>query len=156
FMAPVQLPTGLTTASVAVADLNGDGAADLVATGYDANGNHGVVLVFLQVSAQPGTFMSPVSYPAGAAPQSVKIADLNGGGLPDLVVANFGPGSDGSGMAGVSVLLQDAAKPGTFLAPVSYPAYGGAIDVAVGDLNGDGKPDVAVASLAPVPTASIS
>ncbi|HTT41468.1 MAG TPA: VCBS repeat-containing protein [Steroidobacteraceae bacterium] len=156
FMAPVQLPTGLTTASVAAADLNGDGAADLVATGYDANGNHGAVLVFLQVSAQPGTFMSPVSYPAGAAPQSVKIADLNGDGLPDLLVANFGPGSDGSGVAGVSVLLQDAAKPGTFLAPVSYQAYGGAIDVAVGDLNGDGKPDVAVASLAPVPTASIS
>jgi hypothetical protein len=93
FSAPVSMPTGLTTASVAVADLNGDGAADIVATGYDSSGNNGVVLVFDQLPAQRRTFMSPVSFPAGAGPQSVKVADMNGDGRPDLVVANFGPGT---------------------------------------------------------------
>src|SRR4029077_4992470 len=156
FSAPVPMPTGATTASVAVADLNGDGAADIVATGYDSNGNNGVVLVFYQLSAQRRTFTKPASFPAGAGPQSVKVADMNGDALPDLVVANFGPGSDGTGIAGVSILLQEALKSGSFLAPASYQTPGGSLDVAVGDLNGDGKLDVAVANLAPTPSASIS
>jgi hypothetical protein len=156
FLAPVKLPTGASTASVAVEDLNGDGAVDIVATGYDSNGNNGAVYVFYQLVAHPGTFATPVSFPAGGGPQSVKIADMNGDGLPDLVVANFGPGTDGTGVPGVSVLLQDATHPGSFLAPVSYATAAAAMDVAVADLNGDGKPDVAVASLAPVPTGSIS
>jgi len=156
FSAPVPMPTGATTASVAVADLNGDGAADIVATGYDSNGNNGVVLVFYQLPAQRRTFTKPASFPAGAGPQSVKVADMNGDALPDLVVANFGPGSDGTGIPGVSILLQDALTSGSFLAPASYQTPGGSLDVAVGDLNGDGKPDVAVAGLAPTPSASIS
>src|SRR5262249_35576375 len=77
-------------------------------------------------------------------------------GLPDLVVADFGPGSDGTGIGGVAILLQDASHPGTFLAPVSYETPGGAVDVAVADLDKDGKPDVVVANLNPPPTGSIS
>jgi len=130
--------------------------ADIVATGYDSNGNNGVVLVFYQLPAQRRTFTKPASFPAGAGPQSVKVADMNGDALPDLVVANFGPGSDGTGIPGVSILLQDALTSGSFLAPASYQTPGGSLDVAVGDLNGDGKPDVAVAGLAPTPSASIS
>jgi hypothetical protein len=84
----------------------------------------------------------------------VKIADVNGDGLPDIIVANYGPGSDGMGTAGVSVLLQD--KAGNFMAPVTYPTPGASIDVAVGDLDGDGKPDIVVANLAPSATGSIS
>ena len=64
------MPTGLTTASVAVADLNGDGAADIVATGYDSSGNNGVVLVFYQLPAQPRTFMSSGQLPGRGADRS--------------------------------------------------------------------------------------
>jgi len=156
FLAPSKLATGATCASVAVADLNGDGAADLVATFYDGSGNNGEVYVFYQVAAQPGTFLAPVIFPAGAGPQSVKAADMNGDGLTDLVVANFGPGTDGVGISGVSVLLQDPANAGRFLAPVSYGTPGGSVDVAVADLDGDGNLDVAVANLGPDPKGSIS
>jgi FG-GAP-like repeat/FG-GAP repeat len=156
FAAPLDLPTGALTASVAIGDLNGDGKPDIVATTFDTNGNNGGVAVFLQNPASPGTFMAPVTYPAGAQPQSVRILDVNGDGLPDLVVANRGPGSDGTGSAGVSVLLQDPAHPGSFLAPVTYTTPWGAIDVAVADLNGDGKPDLVVASLGPGPTGAVS
>jgi hypothetical protein len=156
FGSPVSMPTNLSTASVAVGDLNGDGKADIVATGYDANGNNGQVLIFYQNPAEPGVFFSPMTFPAGPQPQSVKIADMNGDGLPDLVVADFGPGSDNTGTAGVAILLQDATNHGSFLAPMSYATLGGAVDVAVGDLDGDGKPDVVVANLNPPPTGSIA
>lgn len=156
FLAPVMLPTTLTTSAVAIADLNGDGHPDIVAATYDSNGNNGAVLVFYQSASSPGTFATPVSFPAGAQPQAVRVADVNGDGLPDLLVANLGPGTDGTGMSGVSVLLQDAAHPGNFLAPVTYATQSGAVDVAVGDLNGDGKPDLVVANLGPAPSGSVS
>jgi hypothetical protein len=156
FLAPVMLATGNITPSVAVGDLNGDGLPDVVAANFDANGNNGQVTVFIQNAASPGTFLAAVTFAAGAQPQAVRIVDVNGDGLPDLVVANRGPGSDGTGMPGVSVLLQDPAHPGSFLAPVTYPTPWGAIDVAVGDLDGDGKPDLVVASLGPAPTGAIS
>jgi len=156
FLAPVNLATGAMTPSVAAADLNGDGLVDVVAVDFDSNGNNGQVTLFLQNPASPGTFQQAVNFPAGAQPQAVRIADVNGDGLPDLVVANRGPGSDGTGAPGVSVLLQDATHPGSFLAPVTYSTPWGAIDVAVGDLNGDGQPDLVVASLGPAPTGAVS
>lgn len=156
FQAPMDLPVGVVVTSVQIGDLNGDGLPDIVAATYDDNGNNGAVYVFFQNKAKPGTFLSPVTFPAGAQPQSVKIADVNGDGLPDLVVADTGPGSDGTGTAGVSVLLQDATHPGNFLAPVTYTTPGASIDVAVGPLSGAGPPDLVVANLAPYPTGSVS
>jgi hypothetical protein len=156
FQAPLNLPTGNMTPSVAVGDLNGDGKPDVVAVDYDSNGNNGQVTIFFQNASSPGTFLAPVTFPAGAQPQAVRIADVNGDGLPDLIVANRGPGSNGLGTPGVTVLLQDASNPGTFLAPVTYSTPWGAVDVAVGDVNGDGKPDLVVASLGPAPTGAVS
>jgi hypothetical protein len=156
FLTPLNLATGGMTPSVAAADLNGDGLIDVVAADFDSNGNNGQVTVFFQNPASPGAFLQAVTFPAGAQPQAVRIADVNGDGLPDLVVANRGPGGDGTGVPGVSVLLQDATRPGSFLAPVTYATHWGAIDVAVGDVNGDGKPDLVVASLGPAPTGAVS
>jgi FG-GAP-like repeat/FG-GAP repeat len=157
FLAPMNLPINANSAAaVAIGDLNGDGAPDIVAATFDANGNNGAIYIFYQNVATRGTFLAPVTFPAGAQPQAVRIADVNGDGLPDIVVANLGPGTDGTGSAGVSVLLQDAAHPGRFLPPVTYATQAQAVDVAVADLNGDGKPDLVVANLGPAPTGSVS
>jgi len=157
FLAPMKLAVSANSAAaVAIGDLNGDGAPDIVAAVSDANGNNGAIYVFYQNATTRGTFLAPVTFPAGAQPQAVRIADVNGDGLPDIVVANLDPGADGTGSAGVSVLLQDAAHPGSFLAPVTYATQGDAVDVAVADLNGDGKPDLVVANLEPAPTGSVS
>lgn len=155
FLAPIMLSTNHFTPSVAIGSI-GNGKVAVVAATYDSNGNNGAVYVFVETSTSPVTFAAPVTFPAGAQPQAVRIADVNGDGLPDLVVANYGPGTDGIGTAGVSVLLQNATSPGTFLAPVTYATPDGAIDVAVGDLNGDGRPDLVVASLDPDFTGAVS
>jgi hypothetical protein len=156
FLAPTVLSVVNAAAGVAIGDLDGDGKPDIVVTTADVNGNNGRVSIFFQDPAHAGTFLPRVDIPAGAQPGSVKIADLNGDGLPDLAVASFGPGSDGSGSAGVTVLEQDPAHPGSFLAGVTYATFSGAVAVAVGDLNGDGKPDLVVASEAPSGSGSVA
>jgi hypothetical protein len=159
FKAPIMLPTGATTSGVAIADVDGDGVPDIIASTYDANGNNGAVLVFLQSKTTPLTFASAVSYPAGAQPQAVRAVDLRGHGVLDLVVANLGPGTDGTGSPGVSVLLQNSTTPGVFTgfaAPFHYMTAGGTVDVQAAPLLTGGLPDIVAANLGPAPTGSVS
>ena len=79
----------------------------------------------------------------GFDPSSIAAADLTGSGSIDLVVANYGSGS-------VSVYLP-AVTPGTsvFAPAVNVVTGGQPNQVVIGDLNGDGKPDLVVADLSP-------
>ena len=67
------------------------------------------------------------------------VADLNGDGFPDLVVANH-LGTSTSPAGHVSVLLGNGD--GTFRAAVDYDLGSLVNAVAVGDFNGDGIPDL--------------
>jgi VCBS repeat protein len=92
-------------------------------------------------------FLPPVTYDTGAFnPVSVVVADVNGDGAPDLVVANQCSGSDFCvGNGSVGVLLGNGH--GTFQLPATYASGGSFLnDVAVADVNGDGKPDVIAAN----------
>jgi hypothetical protein len=128
---------GTGAASIAVADVNGDGKPDLVvANGFDN-------LVGVLLGNGDGTFQPAVSYDTGGeGVGSAAVADVNGDGKLDIVVANFENFSD-TGIVGVLLGNGD----GTFQPVIAYGGAGlqGATWVAVADLNGDGKPDIAVA-----------
>ena len=138
---------GYEALSLAVADVNGDGKFDLVVANVCVNGNdckNGAVGVLL--GNGDGTFQTAASYGSGGnegglVVGSVTVADVNGDGKPDLVVANQGNGNNGN----VGVLLSNGD--GTFQTAVTYGSGGYyATSVAVADVNGDGKPDLVVAN----------
>src|SRR6516165_4581379 len=84
-------------------------------------------------------FAAPLSFDTGLNPQSVAIGDLNGDGKPDLVTANYNYNS-----GTVSVLLGNGD--GTFGPRTDYATGFDPHSVAIGDLSGDGKPDLVVAN----------
>ena len=88
--APTYGSGGYYAESVAVEDVNGDGKPDLVVTDQCSDSgcmNHGFVGVLL--GKGDGTFQSVVKYDSGGYDAfSVAVADVNGDGKPDLVVAN--------------------------------------------------------------------
>ena len=147
FAAPVNVFTQTANANViganiiAIADVNGDGANDLVITDPGPTGGMApTVNILLQNPASLGTFLAPVSYPIATLDlsQSIVVKDVDGDGRPDIVIG---------GQQTVTVLLQTRAPaaPGTFMAATVYPAPG-AYEIAVADVNGDGKPDIVVSS----------
>jgi len=145
FLAPITLDVGNPSTAVAIGDVNGDGRLDLVATTETSTGV-GSIAVFLQSATTAGSFPVRTDFSAGTEPLAVKLADVDGDGLTDVVVANGGPGYSGSGTSGVSVLLQDPLTIGAFLPPVTYATARGSTAVAVDDLDNDGLPDLVVAS----------
>jgi len=138
FQSPVGSASGVNSpGSLAVGDFNGDGKPDL------AVASSGSVAVL--VSNGDGTFQTSGIYEAGGDGPYVTAGDLNGDGKLDLVVSNQCPPGCTSGQSPILVLLGLGA--GQFQTPAVYPRPSGIIPGAgvIGDFNGDGKPDFAVA-----------
>lgn len=138
----VDFATGNGTRSVAIADFDGDGKSDLVVSNYSTTTNS--ITVFRNASSlgivSVGSFDTGVTFDTGSNPAGIAIADIDGDGKPDIVVAN--------GNFSVSI-FRNMCSPGSitagsFSAKVDIMASTSPYDVAIGDLDGDGKPDLAV------------
>ncbi len=127
-----------------VADFNKDGKPDLAIANKGTPGvgtDIGGVLVYLGVG--DGTFQDPVSYPGGRYPNFIVAADVNGDKIPDLILSATNPDFTTNFEFDIGVLLGHGD--GTFgatslLLTDTDPTY-----IAVADINGDGKQDLAIA-----------
>ncbi len=111
--------------SVAAADLNGDGASDVITS------NRVEHAINIRLGNGDGTFQALTQYSTGALPGvGVSILDNNGDGFQDIVA-----------LASNFLLLLNGNGDGTFAARATATVGNGSYAVAAGDLNGDGASD---------------
>ena len=123
------------------ADLNGDGQPDLIVA--NSKRRHGVGAAEHDgAGATTPSFAAQQTFATGSYPDSVTVADLNGDGKPDLIVAN------GRLEHGVGAAEHDGAGATTasFAAQQTFATGSEPRSVTVADLNGDGQPDLIVAN----------
>jgi hypothetical protein len=135
----VDFATGSNSISVSIGDLDGDGKADLAVANFDSN----TVSVFRNTgSAGTISYAAKVDFATGSFPISVSIGDLDGDGKADLAVALEGSNT-------VSV-FRNTGSVGTisYAAKVDFATGSDSAphSVSIGDLDGDGKADLAVAN----------
>jgi hypothetical protein len=140
FLPPVGYASGGgQVSSLAVADLNGDGNPDVVATNLEGSAALSVWLGNGDGTFQPATtILLPGLSSSG---DSVAVGDLNGDGIPDLALALNTPSGKG-GQGGVAILLGNGD--GTFQGPSVISANLPALAIRIADFNRDGKPDLVV------------
>jgi hypothetical protein len=134
FAPAVQYPVGNGDGradGVAIADLTGDGHADLVVSRPLANS------AAVLVADGAGGFADAVRFPVGIGPSPVAVADVTGDGMPDILTAN----QVGSNL---SVLPTDGAGGIGFAGNFATGTYTHAI--AAADFDDDGRPDIATAN----------
>ncbi len=174
FAAPTTLMAGERPYKVIVADMNGDGFLDIVATNKGTGATGRRVSVFLAtVSMGAVTGYTKTDYLTNAAknaPSGLAVGDLNGDGKPDFVTTTSGGSCStqaGGGMPyycdGVfSIFLATADSMGdvTGYSRTDYPATGGVAlpftlnDVTIADLNGDGRQDIVLTASVPFGSAA--
>jgi hypothetical protein len=157
FDAVVNLTPAIPVADVQVADIDGDGKPDIIATSPAAH----LLLVFLNQSQTgtitPQSFAAPLMIPTGQQPGIVSIGDMDGDGKPDILLMNVGfariPNTNNS-----LTFFHNTSTPGTIkLTPAiitdstattslsyNFPLKTNDIAARVGDFDGDGRPDIAV------------
>jgi serine/threonine protein kinase len=144
FASPVTLGAGSHPYRVIIADMDGDGRPDLVV----GNLGDGTVWVYRNIGTNGtlagASFALPVILSAGPSGSlyGLAVADLDGDGRLDIVTAN--------GIFNTLSIFRNQSQPGvlttnSFAARVDLPVVGEPSAVAIGDLDGDGRPELVVA-----------
>jgi hypothetical protein len=134
-------PVGTTPSAVAAADFDHDGVEDLVV----ADEATGTIVILL--GKGDGRFSAQVPHAAGPSPIDVAVADVNSDGNLDAVVGNYCNLSSCT----VSVLLGTGTGDfGTAITSAVGSGVNNAGEIAIGDFNADGHPDLAVANLSDI------
>jgi hypothetical protein len=121
---------------ISIGDINGDKKNDIVIV---AGGNRPSSKLIYWLQGENGSLGLPGSYDAYDCPEAVKIADIDKDGLSEVIVAH-------GGWMNISVYKQNqGALDPYILFPIPYASHYQPQGLAVGDINGDEKPDIAIA-----------
>ncbi len=138
FAPKVDFQTGTHPLDLAVADLDGDGKPDLAVPNYLDNTISVLRNTSVRGSIADSSFAARVDFIAGEGPHGIATGDLDGDGKPDLVVTNYNDNT-------ISVLRNTStAGSVSFAQKVDFPTGSFPFVVAIADLDGDGKLDIAV------------
>jgi hypothetical protein len=148
--APLQLNAGTAVTAVSAADFNADGKLDLVVTKAASTATGGLLApaegeVTVMWGRGDGTFERGHSTVGHGQPRGATIADLNGDGRPDIVVA----GLLGSDMRSGSLTIFFNKGDGTFHQGWTEIVGREPMHVRAADLNHDGKIDLAFTDYRP-------
>ncbi len=132
FDVPLGLISGTGTSDIQAADVNNDGAPDLIAVNTDDK----TAVVWLNQG--DGFFNQPTTYATGNKPLAVAVGDFNLDGDLDFAVANT---------LGNSTTVYLGNGDGTFSVGMTISTGGSPQDLTAADLDGDGNPDLATANL---------
>ncbi len=123
-----------------VADIDGDGKPDLIA----ANTYGSDISIFRNISTNGiidnNSFAAPITIAVGSGPAQVAVGDLDGDGKLDLVAVNMN--------SGTASVFRNTSTPGSisFAPKFDLSTASDCRSVQVRDLDGDGKPDIIIAS----------
>lgn len=137
FNSAVNYPTGTRPRYIAVGDFNGDTISDLAISNEQS---HNVSILF---GAGNGSFGATNNRPLRQYPGPIVTGDFNADGKPDLAVGNASTSTGGY----ITRVL--GAGSDSFGLPANFnvgPEGSMPLNLAVGDFNGDGKPDLATAN----------
>jgi FG-GAP-like repeat len=122
------------THGIATGDFNGDGNLDLATDSWGVNS---VLIIF---GDGKGNFDRQMSYKVGKRPyQRLRVADVNKDGKPDIVTTNL----EGNN---ATVLLGMGEGKFQEVEGSPFPAGDAPFGIAIGDVNGDNNPDLAIAN----------
>jgi len=141
--------TGGASESVSVSDLNGDGKPDIVLVNYNNPGTVSVLVNTTPTGATTASFAAEQTIGGFEYPIAVLEEDINGDGLPDLIVGNYRAGTFPNYYGRVAVLLNTTAPGATsvsFADPQTFATDSSIRSIAEADVNGDGRPDLVVAN----------
>lgn len=121
---------------LSIGDVDGDAKPDIAVTNYSSN----TVSVIRNTSTGGTTTFAPkVDFATGTNPFDFAIGDIDGDGKPDIAVANYGSGN-------ISALRNTSTSGAVSFDPKVDYATGPSYSLAIGDLDGNGKPDIVTAN----------
>ncbi|WP_256010310.1 FG-GAP-like repeat-containing protein [Desertivirga xinjiangensis] len=144
----VDLTTGYSPREVCMSDIDGDGKLDMVVLNTLINFTVSIFRNTATKNVVNKTSFSPkVDIPTGNTPIAVAVQDMDGDGKPELIVANK--------LGNTVSVYPNKATSGTinvdsFGSKIDFATAAGPLTLSVGDIDGDGKPDIVTANGATV------
>ncbi|MBM3234809.1 hypothetical protein FJZ31_00780 [Candidatus Poribacteria bacterium] len=123
---------GVGPYSIYLADIDGNGYNDLIATNYFSD------TLSVYINKMEGTFSKPINYATERWPYSIHVTDVDGDGYNDIIVANTNQNN-------VSVFKNNGD--GTFQTRVNFSVGGSPWSIFANDFDADGDLDCVVTNI---------